>query len=152
MDSSNIGLNPEERGYLALLLKIGGKSEAEKILQLIKQEETNPFTYLKVRTLKSKGVLKFCDFTICDPCYFVILFRPQFCEFMILKKRSKHNMFWIFFFFDFFHIFFVYKKKLIFLSVFFFIPFVRFYSGSLSFLTQSSLSTRGLNQRDYSMA
>ena len=36
--------------------------------------------------------------------------------------------------------------------VFFFIPFVRSYSDSLSFLTQISLSTRGLNHRDYSMA
>ena len=99
-DSSNICLSPEERGYLALKLRTGGKFVAEKILQLIKEEETNPFTYLKVSTFKSKvqGVLKFCDFTICDPCYFMILFRPQFCEFMILKKRSKHNMFWIFFF------------------------------------------------------
>ena len=50
-DLSNIGLSPEERGYLALNLRFGGKFVAEKILQLIRQKATYPFTYLKVRNL-----------------------------------------------------------------------------------------------------
>ena len=50
-DSSNIGLIPEERGHLALKLRFGGKIEAEKILQLIRQKAIYPYTYLKVRNL-----------------------------------------------------------------------------------------------------
>ena len=73
-DSSNISLSPEERGYLALKLRFGGKFEAEKILQIIRQKATYPYTYLKVRNLNKLDkqlVLRTFFFGILTPFFHI---------------------------------------------------------------------------------